>query len=501
LSEPEQLLLDRLSVFAGGCTLAAATAVCAGEGVEDWEVLDRLVNKSLVQTEEADGEVRYGLLETVRQYGQERLVASGGVEAARDRHLAWYLALAEEARPHLEAPEQGVWLDRLEREHDNLRAALGWSIRAAGDASLGQRLAGALWRFWYMRGYSSEGQGWLEAALAMGDQDSPAARATALNGAGLMAFDQGDLTQAAARYEESLGLRRELGDTGGIASSLNNLGKVAGDLGRAAALYEEALALYREQGDHRGSAEALSNLGLVAVRQGDPARAAALHEEALRLHRELGNTEGIAYALGDLGRVAASQRDLGRATALHEEALGMWRALGHRAGSGFSLNMLGSVAYQQGEYERATRLHEEALTMFRDLGYKNFIAHSLNYLGSVAHAQGDLGRAATLLEESLLVSREVAGRWLQSLSLESLAWVAIAHAQPQRAARLGGAAEALREASGAILVPEQWAGHDQAVEAMRTALGEDGFAVAWAAGLTLSLDEAVALALEGHAQG
>jgi predicted ATPase/transcriptional regulator with XRE-family HTH domain len=194
LSEPEQALLDRLAVFAGGWTLAAAEAVCVGEGVEGWEVLDllgSLVNKSLVQTEEAGGEVRYELLETVRQYGQERLAVAGGAAAVRDRHLAWCLALAEKAAPHLTGPEQGGWLTRLETEHDNLRAALV-SARETGADELGLRLAAALSHFWYIRSYCSEGRGWLEAALARGGSAWPTARARALNGAGNLARQQGD---------------------------------------------------------------------------------------------------------------------------------------------------------------------------------------------------------------------------------------------------------------------------------------------------------------------
>jgi predicted ATPase len=243
LSEGEQRLLDRLSVFAGGCTLEAVEAVCSGGGLADWEVVDllgSLVNKSLVLLEEAAGEAeqgRYRLLETVRQYGQERLAVTGEATVLRDRHLAWCLALAEQARPHLEGPDQAVWLDVLEREHDNLRAALGWGIRTghevagygldqhdnpraalgwssceAGDAGLGQRLTGALWPFWYRRGYVSEGRGWLEASLARNEQDSPAARALVQTGAGVFAFTQDEYGRAESPHEQALALQRALDD-------------------------------------------------------------------------------------------------------------------------------------------------------------------------------------------------------------------------------------------------------------------------------------------------
>jgi predicted ATPase/Tfp pilus assembly protein PilF len=509
LSEGEQRLLDRLSVFAGGWTLEAAEAVCAGEGIEDWEVLDLLgglVDKSLVLLEEGGPDEergRYRLLETVRQYGWERLGASGEeATRVRDRHLAWCVALVEEAEPELTGPEQVRWFDRLEAEHDNLRAALDWSV-GEGSAGQGLQLAGALWRFWQMRGHLSEGRRWLGETLARSHTAAVPAniRACAFNAAGNLAWEQGDPASAMVLHEECLALRRELGDTRSIAGSLNNLGLVAnqqGDYGRAMALYEEALVLFRELGDKQGIAVAGGNLGRAAVRQGgDLGRAAALHKEALELCRELGNTEGIAMALGDLGRVVAIQGDLERAAALHEEALGMWRALGGRSGSASSLNLLGRVAYQRGEYGRAAALHEDALALFRVLDDKQGIAASLENLGKVARMQGDLGRAAALHEESLLLSREVGSRWLVAISLESLAWVVAARAQAGLAARLSGAVEALREALGVPLPPEQRAGHGQAMQAMRAALGEEAFAATWAEGRAMALHEAIALALEG----
>ena len=310
LTAQEQLVLDRLSVCAGGCTLAAAEVVCAGEGVEGWEVLDlldALVGKSLVQAEErAGGEMRHGLLETVRQYGQQRLAASGRARAVRDRHLVHFLALAEEAEPALKGADQATWLERLEAEHDNLRAALGWA-REAGAAEAGLRLAGALWRFWLMRGHFHEGRAWLEGALASAEGAAPNARAEALQGAGVLAAEQGDYGRAAALFTGSLALRREMGDRRGSARTLSNLGIVVyeqGEYGRATALHEEALALCRELGDRRGIAIALCNLGLVALEQGEYAQAAALLRGSLALRRELGEKRGIAVSLHHLGMLA-----------------------------------------------------------------------------------------------------------------------------------------------------------------------------------------------------
>jgi tetratricopeptide (TPR) repeat protein len=288
------------------------------------------------------------------------------------------VALAEEAAQALTGPEPGIWLARLEREHDNLRAALGWACeRCSGDEGL--RLAGALLRFWYMRGHVGEGRGWLAAALAS-DQRPHAARARALSGAGMLAEMQADYAQAVTLHEESLALMRELRDRRGIAQVLNNLG---------------------------------------------------------------------------------------------------------------------NVAHIQGEYGRAATLHEEALSLFRELGDKEGIAISLHNLGLVAQRQGDYGRAAALHEESLLLSHELGARNLVADCLEGLAWVTVVNGQAGRAARLGGAAEALREVLGALLPPDERAGHDLAVQAMRAALGEEDLASAWAKGRALPLEESIALALEG----
>jgi tetratricopeptide (TPR) repeat protein len=425
------------------------------------DLLGGLANKSLVLLDGVGPDAEHGLyrlLETVRQYGQERLVAVGEGAAVRDAHLAYFLALAEEAAPLLTGSEAGWWLARLEAEHDNLRAALGWA-REQGEGERGLRLAGALWRFWYMHGHLTEGRGWLEAVLASDGTASAASRATALNGTGVLAAGLGAYARAAVLHEEALAVRRALGNKDGITSSLNHL-------------------------------------GVVAQAQGDYARALALYEEALALYRELEDQMGIAACLNHLGEVARAQGDCPRALALSEEAQALQRALGDKQGIAGSLNTLGLVAQEQGDYARAAALHEESLALFRHLDHKGGIAVSLRYLGEVACQQGDLAQAVALVEESLLLSRDSGARFWVAAGLETLAWVAAAHAQQQRVARLAAAAEALRESLGVPLLPEQRAGHDQAVQAMRVALGEEAFAAAWAAGRALSMEEAIELALQ-----
>jgi len=457
----EQALFRRLAVFAGGASLEAVEAVCHTAGDVEGDALEwlaGLVDKSLLRREEGpDGEPRVGMLETIRGYAREHLAASGEAEVTERAHAEYYVALAERAEPELTGPEQAVWLARLEREHDNLRATLRWAHESE-ESEIGLRVAGALWRFWSVRGFVSEGWRAMEMLLDDGAEAAPAVRARALNGAGNLARDQGGLARAAALYEESLALWRNLDDRAGTAQPLNNLGLVArdhGEFARAQGLFEESLALRRDLGDRVGIAQSLNNLGLVAHDQGDYARASALHEESLAQRRELDDTAGIA----------------------------------------FSLDNLGLVAYAQGNLARAGQLHEESLALKRELGDKWAIAASLINLGIVAHAQGNNARARTLLEESLALHRELGGTRYVAECLEYLAQVLAAQAQLGRAAYFLGASEALRARIVTPLPPANKVTYDRSVAFVRGTLGDDAFAAAWAAGAALSLDQAIALAL------
>ena len=547
LSAREQALLCRLSVFAGGWGLEAAEGVCGGEGIAGWEVLDvltGLVDKSLVVYGEGGGAERYRMLEMVRGYGWERLETEGELERWRSRHLDWFLALAEEAERKLAGPEQGEWLERLEEEHDNLRAALGWCREAPEGAAVGQRLAGALWRFWEVRGYLGLGRSSLLEALERdGAGGFTSERGKALNGAGHLAnrqsdyvsarvlyeeslairrelgdksgiahslhglggvaFNQGDYVSAHALYEESLAIRRELGDKSGIAWSLTGLGTVAtrlGDYVSAQALFEESLSLRRELRDKRGIAWSLSYLGDVATRQGDYVSAQALFEESLAIQRELGDKHGIAWSLSNLGDVAHAQGDDMSAHALHEESLSLRRELGDKSGIALSLHDLGDVAHAQGDDMSAHALHEESLAIYRELGGKYGMALSLHGLGNVAHAQGDDVSAHALFEESLTIRRELGEKYGIALSLEAFAEVASNQARPARAAHLMGAAETLREAIHAPISPSERDKYEHSVSEVRTALGEEAFAAAWSKGGAMTMEQAIAYALHDGPQ-
>jgi non-specific serine/threonine protein kinase len=426
LSEPQRRLLRRLAVFAGGFALEAAEAVCPGAGLDQAELLEllcQLVDKSLVGLEEgAPGEARYRILETVRQYSGEKLTAAPEAAGVRERHRDWYLALAEQAERELTGPEQAAWLKQLGREHDNLRAALGWSMERA-EVEMALRLSGALARYWWRAGHFTEGLRWLEAALARSHGMHSSARAKALTGAGVLARRRGQYGQAAAWLDESLALNRALADI-------------------------------------RGTAAALLIRGIVAADQEDYAAARQLFEESLAL----------SGAAGDKGSV------------------------------GLALNYLGEVARLQGNYVAARSLYDRSLAIQRSNGDRRSTAACLSNLAHVARAEGDLRRATALITECFGLFRELGARDLGiTEGLEILAAVAAACGRPERAARLLGAAEALRVTTCAPVVPAERATHDRDVAALHAALDASNFAAEWAVGQSLSSDEAITYALEAPA--
>ena len=431
LTEQERLLLSRLSVFAGGWDLEATEAVCCDDQIEDLEVLDllaSLVGKSLVIAEEREGAGRYRLLETIREYAWQRLQQTGEETIWRARHLAYFLGLAEEAEPKLTGTEQAAWLERLERDHDDLRAALGWCRQESERAEAGLRLTGTLSLFWAMRGYLSEGREHLQAALSQENagQRTPV-RARALNGAGNLAWRQGDYSGARALYEEGLAISRELGDKQGTAGSLHNLGTVAkeqGDYSRARALCEEALGINREIGNRAWEANNLILLGNAAQAQGDYAGARALYEESLTVRREFGDKWGIANSLNSLGGVVRELGDYAVARTLYEECLAISRELGDKQGIASALHNLGMVANEQGDYAQGRVLLESALEINREIGNRAWEANNLILLGNAAQAQGDYAGARALYEEGLAIKRELGDKQGTAGSLHNLGVVA-----------------------------------------------------------------------------
>jgi predicted ATPase/DNA-binding SARP family transcriptional activator/DNA-binding CsgD family transcriptional regulator len=443
LGKPEQVLFRRLSVFAGGFTLEAAESVGAGEGIEEEDVLEflgRLVDKSLVVAEESwEAGARYRLLEPVRQYAEEKLRVSGEVEAVGLRHTGFFFALAEEAEPELSGPRQAEWLDRLETDHDNLRAALSWALEH--EINVGARMAGALCRFWHTRGYLSEGREYLE-AVARTDMIPGAVRAKALDGLGWIAEPQGD-------YE------------------------------RARVAYEESLKLYRSSNDKRGVANTLGDLGSLALDRGDYEQATSLLEESLALHRELGSKEEVVGVLDGLGVLASAKGDLEHSISFFSEALALSRETGNVRRNAASLGNLGVTMLVHGDPEQATVLLEESLALFRDIGDNSNVAIGLMYSALAALTRGEHERVRALSEESLELLQKAQDKQHIADCLEIMAGGAGAQGQAHRAARLWGAAEALREEIGVPLQPEDRKLLDPYLAAARFSMGE----VAWQAAL------------------
>jgi predicted ATPase/class 3 adenylate cyclase len=465
LAEDERRLFRHLSVFAGGFTLETAEGVCRATGAAPPDMLDllaRLIDKSLVMVEPGDGrQTRYRMLETLRQFAMPRLVASGEAEAVRRAHRAFFLHLAEDAELRLQGPEQKLWLDRLEADHDNFRAALEWS-RVDPDVETGVRLAGALWWFWEVRGYWTEGWRWMNELLPRAEAATPAARVKLLNAAAGLALRLEDFERVASLASEALALSRDVHDRRTEASCLVILGIHAcrtENYGKAEVLGGEGLTLATQLGDDVSTAWARATLGFVARAKGEAEKAQALLEESLRQLTALGHTWAIAIVSINLGQLARDRGDLPGAVAFFEEALVRLRQIGDRSYIAYAELNLGIALSAMGDHRRAAELYQDCLALRRDLGEKRGIVTCLAALGCAATALGAYDRAATLF----------------------------------------GAFEAQREAIGAP-VPALFRGeYDRQRQRTREALGEAAFERASAHGRALSMDATIAYALEAVA--
>ncbi len=499
LTAEEQRLFRRLSVFVGGCTLEAAEAVSNKVdelAVDVLEGIASLIDKSLLhQTEQEGEEPRLTMLETIREYGWECLEALGEAEITQRAHAAYHLTLAEQAEPQLNGPQQLSWFERLEREHDNLRAALSWLLEQNSDgqsSELTLRLGGALSGFWYIRGYVSEGRHWLERTLEESRGVRSAERAKALTGAGELATLQNDFGQAETLCGEGLALYRELGDRRGCATALSGLGYAAmmrSNYPVAHAQLEEALVLFREVGDTGDSAFALNPLATVLFYQGEYARAQALLEESLMLSMMAGNVREHTTSLVLLGVVLLLQGDHARAQARLEECLAVSREVGYKRNIGLSSHWLGLVTFLQGDVARARSLLEESLVLLNEVGERGRIAEVLLSVGVISFREGDYAAARALLEESLKITRELDHKHDTASSLEVLAAVVAAQGEPVRAAWCMSAAQALREAIGTPLPSVIQAMHEFTIASVRMKLGEQAFDIAWAEGRAMTPEQ------------
>jgi predicted ATPase len=453
LTEAERALFRRLCVFAGSAPLDAVDQVCRAAGdiaADSLQTIAALVDKNLVRRadEAVPAEVRVSMLATIREYGLRLMWRSGEEEATERAHTEHYLALARTAEACLAGPEQAAWLERLEREHDNLRAVLHRAVRR-GEIETGLELAALIRRFWERHGHWTEGLGWLDRLLAGAAHTPPEVRARALMAAGILARRQSDVTGALARYEASL-------------------------------------ALYRSLGDRRGIFRALNNLGLVAFQRGELQRAVTLHRECLELCRVFGSEHEVAQSLGNLAIALQQLGDPTEARVLLEEGLELQRALGDAGGASMTLVNLGDLARAVGDHHHAEALLQEAVRLAREIGDEHTHARAVMTLGHVALAVGDSASARSRCLAGLAMSLQLGDLEAGAYALECLAAVAVARKEARRAGRLYGAAEALRDRIGAPPVPAQRLEHEQALGELRDVLGEVGLAAALSAGRLLT---------------
>jgi predicted ATPase/DNA-binding SARP family transcriptional activator len=457
LSERERILFRRLAVFAGGFTLEAAEAVCAGAGLETGEVLDmlsHLVDKSLVAVT-PEGGTRYRLLETIRQYSQEQLERAGETGPFYLRQVQWCLKLVAGAEAGLRGAEQVAWFEQLETEHDNLRAGLS----RATEPAMQLQLVTALFYFWSRRGYLSEGRRWLAMALGNAESLKPTpTHAKALYSAGLLAFLQGDPASARSLAVQSIAVSRQLGDTQSCAYALTYLGLAAahqGDLETAHSVGRESVAMFREVGDVWGLAIALHCLGWTTRMAGDHHLAPPLIEESMALFRMVGDQWGVALVLLNMGILELLRQNYPAARAAFEASLTSHQQIGDTWAVNMARDGLGEVALKQGDCRTARLQLQAALSSRRDLGDKQGIADALAGLAAVARAQGQLRSAATL----------------------------------------SGASEALFESIGSRASSFDRANFSDIVADLSKTMGENEFARIWADGRAMPLEQVIADAL------
>jgi predicted ATPase/DNA-binding XRE family transcriptional regulator len=461
LSPDEQRRFARLSVFAGGWTLEAAEAICAdGDGLGVLEGMASLVDKSLVRQEGAD-EPRMGMLDTLREYAQEQLEATGEAPAVRRRHAEHFLAMAREAEADLPGRNQARWLRRLHGELDNLRTALAW-WRDSGEIDLALRLAGALQWFWYAGGHWTEGRAWLESLLTL---DTPP-RPTPGRAAALTAL-------------------------GGYNRGLSNF-----EVGRSQ--LDESLAIWRALNDVRGMGRALVELAVIVAAQGDAARARSLNDEALALARAAGDRSYVALALHSLGILAGQEGDEATARSRLAESRGVWHELGASGMLSLASNSLGDLARSRGRFAEAAAYYRESLGLAEGAATRQMRAVYRHNLGHATHRLGDRDQARTLFAEALSRFRELGDRRGMAECVAGLAGL-VAESEPERTARVFAATSTIAADMGSRLNPSNQADYDYALAIARARLGDRAFDAAWAEGRSMTLEQAIAEAVRERA--
>jgi predicted ATPase len=412
LSELEQMLLRRLAIFSGGWTTEAAESICSDDELDEFTAMDllaSLVDKSLVVVDGQE-ESRYRFLESIHQYSWQKLQATGELAALNHRHQDWFLQLAIAAEPELDSSRPEDWLNRLNLDHDNLQAAMGRNLADPQRLEQALRLGGALWQFWYIRGYLSTGRDWLQKILGAspGEADS-AEKAKVLKGLGNLSSQQGDLPEAKGYHQQSLAIWQRLGEQTGVIDALNSLANIDFDLGKreqAEASYEQVLRLAEQLGDESRVADGFFGLGNIAYAKRDFELAKSRYEDCLSRWQQLGEKRRTLDVYSNLANVAFEQGDLATAFSRYEEQLATQRDLKNPAGAADLLHNLGLIEYLRANYDAARERFTECLNTWKSLQVRTGVASALHCLGVVAHAEQDLPRARQLLAESLVLWRQ-----------------------------------------------------------------------------------------------
>ncbi len=494
LSVADQRLFRCLCGFVGGASLEAVAALEQSPNAPEMQILERLeslLDKSLVQ-QVSTGEPRFGLLETIREYGIEQLVATGEEVEMRARHADYFLTMVERAAQEFLGVGQAQASARISLEYDNVRAALQWGL-AHTQIERGLQIVGALWRFWYGQGYLSEGREWLGAFLARAEADSTVSKLTqarALYGAGILAAEQGDYVRAGALAEQCALLAQEVDEKTVSARALNlrgNIAKYQGDFGQATLNFEAGLALFREIDEKNGIATMLNNLATIAQERGQYTQATKLQAESLALKRAQQDQRGVAVALMNLADMARDQGDLSQALAFGGESLALFQQLDDKKGMAFALNNLSEAALLQGEYGRASAWGKESLALSQKMGDQWTLAVALHNAGALAWARGDTQEARDAYQESLQFYQRERSQLGVVECLEGLAETFV-QTDPERTARLYGLTTAWRTLTGVPLPPADGAAHDKVIASISASLGEASFAQATAAGQATPLE-------------
>jgi len=453
LSDDEQALFRRLSVFIGGFTQEAAEAVCHDLGCFASGCIGSLIDQSLVRRVQRPGmPVRLRLLETIREYATDLLFEHGDVDEARRWHANYFANLASEAEPYLIGSEQVVWLDTLDREHDNLRGALAWALEH-GDVEIALRIGASLWRFWERRGHINEGRPLLERIMTLADGHPPT-----------------DTFRSA-----SFGLGR--------------LRYIQGDFAGARATFEQLVMLSRDHKDATRLSGALTQLAHLATREGDYLTARKLAEEGLAIRRQAGDHWGAAVSLLVLGRNAHHLGDHKRATTLTEEGIAIFRQFNDRQGMADGYEHLGTYELHRGRFALARGHTEQAITLRQEIGDEMTIAEALALLGHIAIGQGNYAGARSLFTRSVTRLTDLGASWRVDPALEGLAEVALATGEPERAVRIMAAADAMRTELGSFLDPDALERQQRNVATARDMLGQERFDAAWQAGREMTVDQ------------